>query len=239
MYRSKSESGRDRGASCFNRRALARSRASVNISSKGSPLRWTCKNKVFATGDRYAMPFRPQGSSRHRVGASKRRVSPGSLSPKSKYTGTRLAAQSRRSAPPSFDGNENASGVGLTGVGLTTVAAPSAMPFCFRFPPRVAGTGAPMRPMPDFNLPALGDHRIAAKIAFAREASLSFSTFPFNDSEFHLLSSQWPIDCSITTSCFETQTHQLFAGSCFSSALARGTLSLVVNGSCSNRWAPP
>jgi hypothetical protein len=38
------------------------------------------------------------------------------------------------------------------------------------------------------------------------------------------------IDCSNVAACFEA--HQLFAGSCFSSALARGTLSLVVNGGC-------
>jgi hypothetical protein len=42
--------------------------------------------------------------------------------------------------------------------------------------------------MPDPELPALCDHCIAAKTAFAREASLSFSTFSFNKSESHLLS---------------------------------------------------
>jgi hypothetical protein len=40
--------------------------------------------------------------------------------------------------------------------------------------------------MRDSVLPALGDHRIAAITSFAREAGLSFSTFSFNDSEFHL-----------------------------------------------------
>src|SRR5262249_39635022 len=104
------------------------------------------------------------------------------------------------------------------------------MPLCFRFPPTVAGKGSPMRPMPDSDLLALCDHCIIAKRAFAREASLSFSTFSVNDSEFefHLLSLQWPTTARLVTGCFETQgcTHQLFAGSCFSSALVRGTLSL-------------
>jgi hypothetical protein len=47
-----------------------------------------------------------------------------------------------------------------------------------------------MRPMPDSDLPALCDHCIIAKRAFAREARLSFLTFSINDSEFefHLLS---------------------------------------------------
>jgi hypothetical protein len=58
------------------------------------------------------------------------------------------------------------------------------MPFCFRFPPRVAGTGYQMRPMPDPDQPALCDHRIAANKAFARKAGVSFSTFSINDSEF-------------------------------------------------------
>jgi hypothetical protein len=40
--------------------------------------------------------------------------------------------------------------------------------------------------MPDSVVPALCDHCIAAKKAFAREASLSFSTFFSNESEFHL-----------------------------------------------------
>src|SRR5262245_36587034 len=62
------------------------------------------------------------------------------------------------------------------------------MPFCFRFPPTVAGTGSSMRPMPDSDLPALCDHCIIANRAFAREAPLSFPTFSFNGSEFHLLS---------------------------------------------------
>jgi hypothetical protein len=38
--------------------------------------------------------------------------------------------------------------------------------------------------MPDSDIPALGDHRIAAIAAFAPEAGLRFSTFSVNDSEF-------------------------------------------------------
>jgi hypothetical protein len=40
--------------------------------------------------------------------------------------------------------------------------------------------------MPDSVLPALCGHCFAANGAFGREAGLSFSTFSFNDSEFHL-----------------------------------------------------
>jgi hypothetical protein len=47
------------------------------------------------------------------------------------------------------------------------VVLPSPMPFCFRFPPTVASKGSSMRPMPDSDLPALCDHRIIAKRAFA------------------------------------------------------------------------
>jgi hypothetical protein len=38
--------------------------------------------------------------------------------------------------------------------------------------------------MPDSDLPALRDHCIAAKRAFARETRLSLLTFSFNDREF-------------------------------------------------------
>jgi hypothetical protein len=39
---------------------------------------------------------------------------------------------------------------------------------------------------------------IAANGAFGREAWLSFSTFSFNDGEFHLISPQWPIHVQST-----------------------------------------
>jgi hypothetical protein len=72
--------------------------------------------------------------------------------------------------------------------GFGKVIFPSAMPFCLRFPPLVAGTGFQMCPMPDSVLPALCDHYVTAKTAFTPEASLSCSTFSFNDGEleFHL-----------------------------------------------------
>jgi hypothetical protein len=81
---------------------------------------------------------------------------------------------------------------------------PGAMPFRFRFPPRVAGTDSPMRPMVYSLLPALCDHRIAANAAFAREAWLSFSTFSFNDSEFHLFFLSMA-NRLLEAGCFETQ----------------------------------
>src|SRR5215467_5191601 len=68
---------------------------------------------------------------------------------------------------------------------------PIAMPFCFRFPPMVAGTVSPMRPMVDSVLSAFCNHRMAVKRACAREAALSFSTFSVNDSEFHLFPPHW------------------------------------------------
>jgi hypothetical protein len=84
--------------------------------------------------------------------------------------------------------------------------------------------------MRDSNVPALWDHFIAAKRAFARETSLSFSTFSFNKSVFHLffLSPMPRINCSLATGSFETlaEAHQLVvAGSCFSSALAQAAWS--------------
>src|SRR5215472_1281567 len=56
--------------------------------------------------------------------------------------------------------------------------------------------GFPDAPMVDSVLSAFCNHRMTVKRAFAREAELSFSTFSFNDSEFHLFFLQWPIDCS-------------------------------------------
>jgi hypothetical protein len=78
---------------------------------------------------------------------------------------------------------------------------------------------------------------MAVKRAFACEAGLSFSTFSVNDSEFHLLflsMANASNNCPLATGSFETHANALsfFAGSCFSSALARETLSLVVNGGC-------
>jgi hypothetical protein len=82
------------------------------------------------------------------------------------------------------------------------------------------------------DLPALCGHYSAAIGTLGREARLSFSTFSFNDSEFHLYSPMTnprSVDCSIERLFRgEAKAHQLFAGSCFSSALARETLSLVI-----------
>jgi hypothetical protein len=79
--------------------------------------------------------------------------------------------------------------------------------------------------MPDSVLPTLCDHCIAPSGAFGRQARGSFSTLSFNDGKFHLFSPQWPIRAQ---SMFdraavrdEAKAHQLLAGSCFSSALAR------------------
>jgi hypothetical protein len=60
--------------------------------------------------------------------------------------------------------------------------------------------------MPDSDLPALGDHCLAAILAFARQARLSFSTFSFNDSEFefHLFFLSMA-NRLLEACCFETQ----------------------------------
>src|SRR5262245_58057845 len=103
------------------------------------------------------------------------------------------------------------------------------MPFCFRFPPMVAGTSYLMRPMVVSDLPALCDHFISANRAFAREARLSLSTFSFNDSEFHLFFLSMAMDC------FETQGCSPSAFCWFLLLVSVGqreTLSLVVNGGC-------
>src|SRR5215475_5586354 len=111
------------------------------------------------------------------------------------------------------------------------------MPFCFSFPPMVAATGSPMRPMVDSVVSAFCDHCTAANGALGREAGLSFTTFSSNDSKFHLLSFQGAnalnqLPDSTGQLRDEAEAHQLVAGSCFSSALARRTRSLVVNGGC-------
>src|SRR5262245_35671819 len=107
------------------------------------------------------------------------------------------------------------------------------MPWCLRFPPMVAVAYSQMRPMCYSNIPALCDHSSAANRACSRQTWLRFSTFSFNQSEFHLYSPMTnprSIDHSIERLFREeARAHQLFAGSCFSSALARGSsLSLVV-----------
>src|SRR5215472_13763909 len=106
---------------------------------------------------------------------------------------------------------------------------PIAMPFCFRFPPMVAGTVSPMRPMVDSILSAFCNHRMAVNRAFAREAGLGFSAFSFNKSEFHLFflsmanrrSKRLLRDAGL-------EARQLVAGSCFSSALSRWLLMAAV-----------
>jgi len=95
----------------------------------------------------------------------------------------------------------------LNRLGPLSINELAKLPFCFRFPPTVAGTGSSMRPMPDSDLPALCDHCIIAKRAFAREASLSSSTFSFNDSEFefHLLSA-WARSLQHNERCNQQKT---------------------------------
>src|SRR5215831_9753016 len=111
------------------------------------------------------------------------------------------------------------------------------MPFCFRFPPMIAATDIPMRPMVDSVFSAFCGHCTAANGALGREAGPSFSTFSSNDSKFHLLSFQGanainqPPD---STGSFETRLKRIS----FLLVLAsrqlwpEGTLSLVVNGGC-------
>src|SRR5215471_1772667 len=92
------------------------------------------------------------------------------------------------------------------------VVFPSAMPFCFSFPPMVAATDSPMRPMVDSVFSAFCGHCIAANGALGREAGPSFSTFSSNDSKFHLLSFQGAmlqINCPIVTGSFETRLKRI------------------------------
>jgi hypothetical protein len=82
-------------------------------------------------------------------------------------------------------------------------------------------------------MPALCDYDSSTIWTSAQQSTLRLATHSIDSGEFHLIS---PHDQSMPhrrsiEPLFEThaKAHQLFvAGSCFSSALARGSLSLVV-----------
>src|SRR5262249_16237509 len=113
---------------------------------------------------------------------------------------------------------------------------PSAMPFCFIFPPRVAGTDSPMRPLVDSVLSAFCGHCTVANTAFAREARQCFSPFSFNESELHLLSpqSQSALDRLLDSDWLRVWAgvKKVFAGSCFSQRWPEELCRWFVNGGC-------
>jgi hypothetical protein len=85
--------------------------------------------------------------------------------------------------------------------------------------------------MRDSDIPALGDHRIAAIAAFAPEAGLRFSTFSVNDSEFefHFV---FPFNGKSTLEAVAPRRGAKSASACCWFLLLVSVGSLVVNGGC-------
>ena len=64
---------------------------------------------------------------------------------------------------------------------------PSAVPFCFVLPPRVAEAASLVSPMPNPLFSALGHHWVIAKQTLARKAGLRFSALSVDVCEFHIV----------------------------------------------------
>src|SRR5215470_2994800 len=79
---------------------------------------------------------------------------------------------------------------------------PRPMPFRLWLPPRIAGFGLQVRPMPHAKLSAFSDHGLTAIAAFAREARLRLHPIiPLDVSKLHRAFPQ--ADCRLLKNCSE------------------------------------
>src|SRR5437762_188016 len=62
---------------------------------------------------------------------------------------------------------------------------PSAVPFRFILPPRIAKPTSFVSPVPNASFSALGDHVASAEATLARKIGLSFLAFSVYESKFH------------------------------------------------------